>query len=201
MARLRFAPSPTGWLHLGNARTALVNWLFARRHGGTFLLRIDDTDLARSEERYVEAIRHDLRWLGLRWDEEHRQSARGQSYAAAFERLVAAGAIYPCTESPQNLQAWRAGRAERGLQARRLPARRRPRLLAVRSRQPPDRLRRPRPGSARGRSGQPFRHGGASRRRQLHLPVRLGGRRCRPRRQPHHPRRRPRDQHRRRSSP
>src|SRR3954469_14845656 len=98
MARLRFAPSPTGWLHLGNARTALVNWLFARRHGGAFLLRIDDTDLARSEERYVEAIRLDLRWLGLSWNEEHRQSTRGEVYAVAFERLVGAGAIYPCTE-------------------------------------------------------------------------------------------------------
>jgi glutamyl-tRNA synthetase len=107
MIRVRFAPSPTGWLHLGNARTALVNWLFARRHGGRFLLRIDDTDMARSEERYVEAIRRDLRWLGLGWDEEHRQTERNAAYAEAFERLVGAGAIYPCTESGEALERWR----------------------------------------------------------------------------------------------
>ena len=76
----RFAPSPTGRLHVGNLRTALHNWLFARKQGGAFLLRIDDTDAERSEERFVEAIREDLRWLGLDWDGEERQSARLDAY-------------------------------------------------------------------------------------------------------------------------
>ena len=106
--RLRFAPSPTGLLHLGNARTALVNRLFARRHGGSFVLRIDDTDRARSEERFVDAIRQDLRWLGLDWQEEHRQTFRTPAHLAAFERLRAAGNIYPCTETADELEAWRA---------------------------------------------------------------------------------------------
>ena len=84
----RFAPSPTGRLHVGNIRTALHNWLWARRHGGRFILRLDDTDRERSREDYAEAIRADLAWLGLAADEEHRQSAavrplRGGAGAAA----------------------------------------------------------------------------------------------------------------------
>ncbi len=74
--KVRFAPSPTGRLHIGNIRPAVFNWLFARREGGTFLLRFDDTDLERSKEEYVAAIRDDLNWLGLTWDEEFRQSQR-----------------------------------------------------------------------------------------------------------------------------
>lgn len=105
--RLRFAPSPTGLLHLGNARTALVNRLFARRHGGSFVLRIDDTDSTRSEERFVDAIRQDLRWLGLDWQEEHRQTLRAPAHLAAFERLREAGHIYPCSETAAALEAWR----------------------------------------------------------------------------------------------
>ena len=72
----RFAPSPTGTLHVGNVRTALHNWLWAKKQGGRFILRIDDTDVERSKEEYVTQIRSDLDWLGLAWDEEARQSAR-----------------------------------------------------------------------------------------------------------------------------
>lgn len=108
--RVRFAPSPTGLLHLGNARTALVNALFARQQGGELVLRIDDTDRARSEERFVGAIREDLRWLGLAWQDEHRQSAREGLHLAAFERLRKAGLVYACTETSEELEAWRAGR-------------------------------------------------------------------------------------------
>ena len=92
----RFAPSPTGRLHVGNLRTALHNWLLARKHGGRFLLRIDDTDAARSEERFVEAIRADLAWLGLEPDGVTRQSARLALYEKAFERLREARRVYPC---------------------------------------------------------------------------------------------------------
>mgnify|MGYP003396282356 CR=1 FL=1 len=70
MVRVRFAPSPTGYLHIGSARTALFNWLYARRHQGKLLLRIEDTDRARSEERYLSEIITDLKWLGIDWDEE-----------------------------------------------------------------------------------------------------------------------------------
>ena len=100
----RFAPSPTGLLHAGNLRTALFNALLARSAGGRFLLRFDDTDDARSEERFVEAIRADLRWVGLDWDDEFRQSARLDRYAAAAERLRAAGRLYPCYETPEELE-------------------------------------------------------------------------------------------------
>jgi glutamyl-tRNA synthetase len=100
----RFAPSPTGRLHVGNIRTALHNWLWARRHGGRFILRLDDTDRERSREEHVEAIRDDLAWLGLGADEEHRQSARFARYEAALERLRAAGRAYPAYETAQELE-------------------------------------------------------------------------------------------------
>ena len=99
----RFAPSPTGRLHVGNIRTALHCWLWARKHGGRFLLRIDDTDGARSTEAFVEAIRSDLDWLGLARDGEERQSARCALYEAQFERLKATGRVYPAYETPQEL--------------------------------------------------------------------------------------------------
>src|ERR1700754_1003545 len=99
----RFAPSPTGMLHVGNIRTALHNWMFARARGGRFMLRIDDTDDARSEERFVEAIRADLSWLGLVPDGEERQSARFALYEARFEELRAAGHVYPAYETAQEL--------------------------------------------------------------------------------------------------
>jgi len=110
---VRFAPSPTGLLHVGNARPALLNWLFARRHGGRFILRIDDTDLARSKPEHEDAIRQDLAWLGLDWDETFRQSDRLESYAAAAETLKASGRLYPCFESEEELRAKRELRIKR----------------------------------------------------------------------------------------
>ncbi|WDA42023.1 glutamate--tRNA ligase [Erythrobacter sp. BLCC-B19] len=115
MTTTRFAPSPTGRLHVGNIRTALHNWMLARQAGGTFILRIDDTDAERSREDYVEAIRADLTWLGLTWDREERQSARLDRYAAAFDVLRAAGRIYPCYESAQELEVKRKIALGRGL--------------------------------------------------------------------------------------
>jgi glutamyl-tRNA synthetase len=111
--RVRFAPSPTGFLHVGNARLALVNFLWARRHGARLLLRLDDTDAARSTETYAEAIGHDLRWLGLDWDETFRQSARLDRYAEAAEALKRAGRLYPCFESEEELRAKREQRLRR----------------------------------------------------------------------------------------
>ena len=111
----RFAPSPTGRLHVGNIRTALHNWLLARRHGGAFLLRIDDTDAARSLEEHVVAIRADLAWLGLHPDAEERQSARFGIYQAAFERLIAAGRVYRCYETQGELDLRRKVLLSRGL--------------------------------------------------------------------------------------
>ena len=111
---VRFAPSPTGWLHVGNARIALANFLFARRHGGRFLLRLDDTDTARGKPEYAAAIAQDLRWLGLDWDDSFHQSARLDRYAAAAERLKQAGRLYPCFESEEELRAKREQRLRRG---------------------------------------------------------------------------------------
>jgi glutamyl-tRNA synthetase/nondiscriminating glutamyl-tRNA synthetase len=122
--RVRFAPSPTGLLHVGNARTALYNWLFARRTGGRFLLRIEDTDLERSEARFEAQLIEDLRWLGLDWDEgagrtgnsseeigafgPYRQSERLAIYAEHTERLLAEGKAYRCFCTPEELEAERA---------------------------------------------------------------------------------------------
>jgi glutamyl-tRNA synthetase len=111
----RFAPSPTGRLHVGNIRPALHNWLLARRYGGRFMLRIDDTDAARSREDHVEAIRADLAWLGLNHDGEERQSARFAIYEAAFERLIAAGRVYRCYETQAELDLRRKVLLSRGL--------------------------------------------------------------------------------------
>ncbi|WP_066527330.1 glutamate--tRNA ligase [Erythrobacter sp. CCH5-A1] len=116
MTTTRFAPSPTGRLHVGNIRTALHNWMLARQAGGgTFILRIDDTDAERSREDFVEAIRADLTWLGLTWDREERQSARLDRYQAAFDALSAAGRIYPCYESAHELDVKRKIQLSRGL--------------------------------------------------------------------------------------
>ncbi|MBS1033880.1 glutamate--tRNA ligase [Gluconobacter cerinus] len=112
--KLRFAPSPTGYLHVGNARQAVANFLFARRHGGKFLLRIDDTDVARSKPEYEDAIRKDLAWLGLDWDEEARQSSRMERYAAAIDKLKASGRLYPCFETEYELNAKREMRIRAG---------------------------------------------------------------------------------------
>lgn len=111
----RFAPSPTGNLHVGNVRTALHNWLWARKHGGRFLLRIDDTDSERSQEEYVDGIKADLDWLGLDWDGEERQSARFDLYEAEFAKLKAAGRVYACYETPEELDIRRKVLLSRGL--------------------------------------------------------------------------------------
>ena len=129
--RVRFAPSPTGLLHVGNARTALYNWLFARRHGGVFILRIEDTDLERSQAQYEKQLIEDLHWLGLDWDEgpggtaaagsvwgdEHgahgpyRQSERLNIYAKHTERLLKEGKAYACFCAPEELEAERKAAA------------------------------------------------------------------------------------------
>jgi glutamyl-tRNA synthetase len=115
MTATRFAPSPTGHLHVGNIRTALHNWLLARKAGGQFWLRIDDTDAARSEERFVEAIRADLAWLGIEPDGEERQSDRLTIYEQAFMQLRDAGRIYPAYETGQELDLKRKVQLGRGL--------------------------------------------------------------------------------------
>ncbi len=111
----RFAPSPTGRLHVGNIRTALHNWMYARANGGRFVLRIDDTDAERSEERFVDAIRADLDWLGMTPDGEERQSARGDIYEARFAELVEAGRVYRAYETAQELDLKRKIQLGRGL--------------------------------------------------------------------------------------
>lgn len=111
----RFAPSPTGRLHVGNIRTAIHNWLWAKKHGGRFLLRLDDTDAARSEEAYVEAIRADLAWLGMTPDAEYRQSQRFDRYEAALRKLAEAGRAYPAYETAQELDLKRKIALGRGL--------------------------------------------------------------------------------------
>ncbi len=100
---LRFAPSPTGRIHIGNVRTAVLNYLFAQKSGGRFILRLDDTDRERSTEEFAEGIRQDLRWLGFKWDREERQSARTARYAEAAEQLKRRGRLYPCYETEDEL--------------------------------------------------------------------------------------------------
>ena len=115
----RFAPSPTGYLHIGGARTALFNWLFARRHGGKFLLRIEDTDRARSTQEAVEALLDGLSWLGLEWDGDAvSQFARKDRHAEVVREMLARGMAYPCYCSPQELEAMREEQRAKGLQPR-----------------------------------------------------------------------------------
>ena len=111
---VRFAPSPTGLLHVGNARVALANYLFSRRYGGSFILRLDDTDRERGRPEHEAGIVRDLRWLGLEWDASFRQSDRLERYAVAAERLKRAGRLYPCFESEEELRAKRDQRVRRG---------------------------------------------------------------------------------------
>jgi glutamyl-tRNA synthetase len=99
----RFAPSPTGYIHVGNLRTALMNWLIARKAGGTFILRLDDTDQERSKQEYADGIMQDLDWLGLTWDRVEKQSLRFDRYREAADQLRAAGRFYECFESPVEL--------------------------------------------------------------------------------------------------
>ena len=122
--RVRFAPSPTGQLHVGNARTALFNWLLARGQNGTFILRIEDTDLERSTRESEQAILDDLRWMGLQWDEgvevggpygPYRQTERMQSYVDHTNRLLAEGKGYYCFCSPETLDAHRKSQLAAGL--------------------------------------------------------------------------------------
>src|SRR5215467_1094640 len=116
--RTRFAPSPTGALHLGSARTALFNFLFARHHGGRFVLRIEDTDRERSTEESVRSIVEAMRWLGLAWDEgPFFQTERSALYRARAEALVAAGRVYRCWCTPEELE----GRRQAALAAGRKP--------------------------------------------------------------------------------
>ena len=103
MTITRFAPSPTGHIHVGNLRTALFNYLIARKAGGTFILRLDDTDRERSKQEYVDGIKRDLDWLGLHWDREERQSLRLDRYAQAADGLRAAGRLYEVFETPTEL--------------------------------------------------------------------------------------------------
>jgi len=159
--RVRFAPSPTGSLHIGNARTALFNWLFARRHDGRFILRIEDTDRERSKPEFEAAILQDLRWLGLRWDEgpdagggagPYRQSERLSAYRAAVDRLLDEGKAYHCFCTPEALEAQRRELLARGFpprydrRCRALPSeevshrRRAGAAAAVRFVMPPDRI-------------------------------------------------------------
>ena len=115
--RVRFAPSPTGYLHVGGARTALFNWLYARRHGGVFILRIEDTDVERSSADMVTAIFNSMKWLGLDWDEgpgvggphaPYFQTERLDKYRAAARGLLDAGRAYRCFCKPDELKAERA---------------------------------------------------------------------------------------------
>ncbi|HHV43635.1 MAG TPA: glutamate--tRNA ligase [Firmicutes bacterium] len=127
MIRVRFAPSPTGYLHIGNAHTALFNWLFARGRGGKMILRIEDTDLERSAVEYERALFEDLRWLGMDWDEgvdvggdygPYRQSERLEIYREYARRLEEAGWVYPCFCTPEELAAERAQYEAQGLMPR-----------------------------------------------------------------------------------
>jgi len=115
MTTFRFAPSPTGHLHVGNARMALINWLAAKHMGGRFILRLDDTDKERSRDEYADGIRDDLHWLGMDWDGEEKQSDRLAAYDSAFEQLNAAGRVYQCYETPEELDYMRKRLRSRSL--------------------------------------------------------------------------------------
>ncbi len=112
---VRFAPSPTGRIHIGNARTALFNWLFAMNNKGRFIQRFDDTDIARSKQEFSDAILYDLHWLGIFPDVTEYQSRRFEAYDAVVERLQRAGVLYPCYETPEELDLRRKVRRTRGL--------------------------------------------------------------------------------------
>jgi glutamyl-tRNA synthetase len=103
MTTTRFAPSPTGWLHIGNLRAALFNYAIARKAGGTFILRIDDTDQERSKDEYIQGIKDDLTWLGITWDRVEHQSARMDRYLDAKQKLIDMGRLYECFETPVEL--------------------------------------------------------------------------------------------------
>ncbi|HQA12108.1 glutamate--tRNA ligase family protein, partial [Zoogloea sp.] len=113
--RTRFAPSPTGYLHIGGARTALFSWAYARRHGGDFILRIEDTDVARSTPEAVQAILDGMSWLDLNWDEgPFYQMQRMDRYKEVIRQMLAAGTAYPCYMPPEELDALREAQRARG---------------------------------------------------------------------------------------
>lgn len=112
---VRFAPSPTGWLHVGNVRTALINFLFAKAAGGKFMLRIDDTDMERSKAEYEDGLKEDLQWLGLDWDVLEKQSDRFARYELAKQKLIADGRLYPCYDTAEELEVKRKMLIGRGL--------------------------------------------------------------------------------------
>ena len=111
---VRFAPSPTGMIHIGNLRTALITWLFARSEGGHFLFRVDDTDQERSKKEYEDAIEDALTWLGMDWDDKKRQSDRMDRYSAVIDQLKAADRLYPCYETSEELNLKRKSLLARG---------------------------------------------------------------------------------------
>lgn len=113
--KVRFAPSPTGSMHIGNTRTALFNWLLAKKLGGEFILRIDDTDLVRSKKEYEDIIRDVLTWLGLAWSDEKRQTARIERHREVAKKMMAEGRIYPCYETPEELEFMRKKLMAKGL--------------------------------------------------------------------------------------
>ena len=113
--KVRFAPSPTGWIHIGNIRTALFNYLWTKKMGVTLLLRIDDTDILRSKAEYAEGIRDAIVWLGIKWDEEARQSARVKRYDEVVEKLKADGRIYACYDTAEELEFKRKRLMAKGL--------------------------------------------------------------------------------------
>lgn len=113
--KVRFAPSPTGFLHIGNARTAIITWLFARKMDGHFLLRIDDTDTERSKQEYEDAIEQGLTWLGLDWDHKENQKNRMARYDEVIEQLKADGRLYACYETPEELGLKRKTQLSRGV--------------------------------------------------------------------------------------
>jgi len=115
MTTVRFAPSPTGKIHIGNARTALINWLYAKKRGGAFILRYDDTDQERSKQEYADTILADLEWMGITPDRIEKQSARFALYDAAAEKLKQSGLLYACYETPDELERQRKRRLARGL--------------------------------------------------------------------------------------
>lgn len=112
--RVRFAPSPTGWLHVGGARTALFNWLYAKKHEGKLILRTEDTDEERSEEKYTKEIKKDLKWLGLNWDEYYKQSDRLEIYERYARRLVHEGKAYHCFCTEEELEERRQEALDKG---------------------------------------------------------------------------------------
>lgn len=114
-SKVRFAPSPTGRLHIGNIRTAVLNYLLTRKSGGSFLLRLDDTDRERSTDAFAQGIRDDLTWLGFKWDREERQSDRTARYEEAAAQLRAAGRLYPCYETEEELDRRRKRQRARGM--------------------------------------------------------------------------------------